>query len=89
MEPAHHGADRHVHDLGDLLVGETLDVGEQHGHPELLGQGLEGGLHHLVGDVRAPRSVSEDGKARAPEPPEQEEVLVSSRSTSGRRCLAR
>ena len=51
MQPTHHGADRDVHDLGDLLVGETLDVGEQHGHPELLRERLERLLHHLVGDA--------------------------------------
>ena len=34
VQPAHHGADRDVEDLGDLLVGEALDVGEQHGHAE-------------------------------------------------------
>ena len=32
VQPAHHGTDRDVEDLGDLLVGEALDVGEQHGH---------------------------------------------------------
>ena len=51
MEPTHDRADGHIHDLGDLLVGETLDVGEQHGHPELLGQRLQRLLHHLVGDA--------------------------------------
>src|SRR6266508_4953155 len=34
MQAAHHRADRDVEDLGDLLVRETLDVGEQHGKPE-------------------------------------------------------
>src|SRR5207247_2129676 len=27
VEPAHDRADGHIHDLGDLLVGEALDVG--------------------------------------------------------------
>ena len=57
MQPAHHGSDRNVHDLGDLLVGETLDVGQQHGHAELLGQRLERLLHvRRRGSCRAPRS---------------------------------
>ena len=61
MQPAHHRADRHVHDLGDLLVGEAFDVGEQHGHAELLGQRLERLLHHLVG-----HRVEHLGLGRAP-----------------------
>ena len=36
MEAAHHGADRDVEHLGDLLVGEPLDVGEVDGQAELL-----------------------------------------------------
>src|SRR5436309_13944733 len=28
VQPGHHGADRRAHDLGDLLVGEALDIGE-------------------------------------------------------------
>src|SRR5436190_7595154 len=48
MEPAHDGPDRDLHDVGDLLVGEPLDVGEQDGHAELLGQRLERLLHDLV-----------------------------------------
>src|SRR3954447_151316 len=41
MQPTHHRAYRDVEDLGDLFVGETLHIGQQHGHAELLGQGLE------------------------------------------------
>ena len=50
MQPAHHRADRNVEDLGDLLVREALDVGQQHRHAELLGQRLEGLLHLGVGE---------------------------------------
>ena len=79
MQPTHDRADGHIHDLGDLLVGETFDVGEQHGHPELLGQGLERLLHHLVGDA-----LEHLGLGGAPgldrlepaEAAEQEEVLA-------------
>src|SRR5215204_4334328 len=42
MEAAHDGSDGDVEDLGDLLVGEALDVGQQDGQSELLGQGLDG-----------------------------------------------
>src|SRR2546423_2188169 len=38
VEPAHDRSDRDLEDLGDLLVRETLDIGQQHGHPELLGE---------------------------------------------------
>ena len=38
VQPRHHRADRGAHDLGDLLVGVALDVGQVHGDPELLGQ---------------------------------------------------
>ena len=51
MEPRHHRPDRDVEDLGDLLVRETLDIGEQHGHPELLGQRLERLLDLVVGEA--------------------------------------
>src|SRR5690242_11761382 len=50
MDATHHGADGNVEDLGDLLVGEALDVGEDHGHPELLRQRLEGLLDLVVGE---------------------------------------
>src|SRR5439155_6194305 len=51
MQTAHHGADRDIEDIGDLLVGEALDVGQQHSHAELLGEGLDGLLHLGVGEV--------------------------------------
>src|SRR5438045_4123572 len=50
MEPAHHRADGNVEDLGDLLVGEALDVGEQHGHAKRLRQRLQRLLHLGVGE---------------------------------------
>src|SRR5262245_64751657 len=50
MEPTHDGSDRDIEDFGDLLVRETLDVGEQHGQPELLGQRLDGAFDLVVGE---------------------------------------
>src|SRR5206468_3095925 len=44
VEPRHDRADRNAHHLGDLLIGEPLDV-EQDGRPEFLGKGSEGLLH--------------------------------------------
>ncbi len=44
MEPGHDGTDGDVHDLGDLLVGETLHIGQQHREAEVLGQVLDGSL---------------------------------------------
>ena len=38
VQPRHHRADRGAHDLGDLLVGVALDIGQVHRDPELLGQ---------------------------------------------------
>ena len=51
VQPRHHGADRRAHDLGDLLVGEALDVGEVDREPEVLGELLEGVLDVGVGQV--------------------------------------
>src|SRR4051794_9180767 len=34
MQPTHHRPDRDVEDLGDLLVGEALHVGQEDRHPE-------------------------------------------------------
>src|SRR5919202_5289352 len=34
MQAAHHRSDGDVEDIGDLLVGEALHVGQEHGHPE-------------------------------------------------------
>ena len=93
MQPTHDRADRHIHDLGDLLVGETLDVGEQHGHPELLGQRLERLLHHLVGDAVEHLGLGRAARLGRLEPAqaaEQEEVLgVVEVDLSGRRFFAR
>src|SRR5438876_2056075 len=51
VQSAHHRTDGDVEDLGDLLVGETLDVGEEHGHAELLGQLLDRLLHLTLRQV--------------------------------------
>ena len=50
MDATHHGSDGNIEDLGDLLVGETLDIGQDHGHPELLRDRLERLLHLVVGE---------------------------------------
>src|SRR5919106_4842148 len=50
METTHHRTNRDVEDLGDLLVGEPLDVGQQHRHAEVLGQRLQRLLHLGVGE---------------------------------------
>src|SRR4051794_3424539 len=64
MQPTHHGTDRDVEDVGDLLVGEALDIGEEDGQPEVLGQrldrlldlGLREEVHELVlGAAAGPR----------------------------------
>ena len=60
MQPRHHGADRRAHDVGDLLVGEALDVGEVDRQPELLGQLLQGLL-----DVAVRQPVQRLGLGRA------------------------
>ena len=51
MDPTHHGADRGLHDVGDLLIGEPLDVGEVHRDPEVLGDGLQRVLDVAVREV--------------------------------------
>ncbi len=51
MKPRHHRSDRDVEDLGDLLVGEPLDVGEEHRHPEVLGERLERSLYVTVDEL--------------------------------------
>jgi len=48
VQPAHHGTDRDLEDVGDLLVAESLDIGEQDGHAELLRQGLDGLLDLVI-----------------------------------------
>src|SRR3974390_497184 len=40
MEAAHHRPDRNVENVRYLLVREALDVGQENGYPELLGQVL-------------------------------------------------
>ena len=40
VQPRHHGADGGVHDLGDLLVGEALDVGEVDHEPDVVGDAV-------------------------------------------------
>ena len=44
VQAAHDGADRHFEDFGDLLVRETLDVGQQDGQAERLRERLDGRL---------------------------------------------
>src|SRR5690606_41656748 len=51
MEARHHGPDRSAHDLRDLLVRETLDIGEVDGDTELLGKRGERVLHVAVRQV--------------------------------------
>src|SRR6266513_4014178 len=46
MQPAHYRTDGNIEDLGDLLVRKTLDIGQQDGDAELLGQRLDR-LFHL------------------------------------------
>ena len=50
MESRHHGADRDVEHLGDLLVREPLDVGEEHRESEVVRELLERLLHLVVGE---------------------------------------
>src|SRR5829696_1248744 len=51
VQPGHHGADRRAHDLRDLLVGETRDVGRVDGQAEVLRQPLERVLDVGVGEM--------------------------------------
>src|SRR5687767_5887815 len=78
MQSTHHGTDRDVEDLGDLLVGEALDVGQQDRHPEGLRQGLEGVLHLVVGEELEHRvlgALGDPGLVDAAEAPVEVEVL--------------
>jgi hypothetical protein len=50
MEPRHHRSDGHPDHLGDLFIGEALDVEEDRG-PELLGKGRERLLHLARNDA--------------------------------------
>ena len=49
IEPTHDRPDWRSHDLGDLLVGESLDIGQQNNLPELVGQPVESVKDLLVG----------------------------------------
>ena len=51
MEATHHCSDGYVENLGDLLVGESFHVAQQHGHAELLREGLDGFLDLGFGEV--------------------------------------
>ena len=42
VQPRHHRPDRRTHDLGDLPVGVSLDIGQVHRGPELAGQVAQG-----------------------------------------------
>src|SRR4051794_39121993 len=78
VQPTHHRADGNVEDLGDLLVREPLDIGQQHRHPKLLRQRLDRLLHLGVGDVVEHLllgAVTGGGGLEAPEPAVQVEVL--------------
>ena len=48
-QATHHRADRDVEDVGDLLVGEVLQVGEDHRQPEVDGHRVDG-PQHVVGE---------------------------------------
>src|SRR5580765_7963375 len=50
VEPRHHRADGDVEDLGDLLVREVLDVGEQDGQAEVLREVFQRPLDLVVGE---------------------------------------
>ena len=51
VQTAHHGADRHLQDLGDLLVREPFQVRQQHHHAVVRRQLVERPLDVLVQDV--------------------------------------
>src|SRR5947209_17864444 len=50
VQTAHDRTDRDVEDVGDLLVREPLDVGEQHGEAEVLRERLDRFLHLGLGE---------------------------------------
>ena len=54
VQPRHDGTDRDVEDVGDLLVGETLQIGEEDRDAEVLRQFLHGLL-----DVRLDQPVED------------------------------
>ena len=41
MEPAHHGTDRYIQDLGDLFIRKSFDIGQDDGQAERVRQGLD------------------------------------------------
>ena len=49
MQPAHHRADRAIHDVGDLLVREVFEVAQDHRHAVVVRHRLERALD-VVGD---------------------------------------
>ena len=51
MKPRHHGSYRDAGDVGDLLVAESFDVGQQDRRAELLGQRLQSSFYFFVGDA--------------------------------------
>ena len=63
MQSGHDGTDRGVHDLGDLLVRQALDIGIVDDHAEVFGQFLQRGLDLVVGegverlDLRRPQPL--------------------------------
>src|SRR5262245_20145404 len=78
METTHDRSDRDVEDLGDLFVGESLHVRQQHGHPEVLRQRLQRLLHLCVGEPLEELLLGAAAGHRgleAPDPPIEIEVL--------------
>src|ERR1019366_10628754 len=74
MEPAHHCSDRYLHDVGYLLVRETLHVGEENRHAEVLRKRLQGGLELVIGDPRKSLVLSASTDPLLPAPQSTEEV---------------
>src|SRR5918995_1808973 len=78
VKPRHHGADRDVEHLGDLLVREALHVGEDHRQPEVVGQFLERPLDLVIGEQVEELVLGRlagGGSLHRPEPAVQVEVL--------------
>src|SRR5271165_4977434 len=77
MEPAHDRPYRYVHDVGDLFVGETLDIGKEHRHPERLRKRLQSCLDLVICDPGEGLvlGAAADSLVRAPEAPEEVELL--------------
>src|SRR6185436_63946 len=51
-QPAHHRADRRLHDVCDLLVRQALNVAQHHRGAEVVGQAVERALDSLPDDFR-------------------------------------